>query len=153
MKFEKTGKKAERKNDAKASKDLIPTKKKADKLVEQSKKTNSIDNKATTSSAAKPNNDIDGIFAAVVKQKSEIETKEVKQPKVKAKQSAQPIATMESSSSYGLMKSANVSIISPEAPLERIDKESGLPVYKAHLLKVGEGGGTELCPFDCDCCF
>jgi len=44
-------------------------------------------------------------------------------------------------------------IISPEAPLERIDKESGLPVYKAHLLKVGEGGGTPLCPFDCECCF
>lgn len=44
-------------------------------------------------------------------------------------------------------------IISPEAPLERIDAESGLPVYKAHLLKVGEGGGTDLCPFDCDCCF
>lgn len=44
-------------------------------------------------------------------------------------------------------------IISPEAPLERIDKDSGLPVYKAHLLKVGEGGGTSLCPFDCTCCF
>jgi len=44
-------------------------------------------------------------------------------------------------------------IISPEAPLERIDKDSGLPVYKAHLLKVGEGGGTPLCPFDCACCF
>lgn len=44
-------------------------------------------------------------------------------------------------------------IISPEAPVERIDKESGYPVYKAHLLKVGEGGGTPQCPFDCDCCF
>ena len=44
-------------------------------------------------------------------------------------------------------------IISPEAPIHRWDTESGLPVYKAHLLKVGEGGGTSLCPFDCDCCF
>lgn len=44
-------------------------------------------------------------------------------------------------------------ILSPEAPIERIDKETGYPVYKAHLLKVGEGGGTPLCPFDCDCCF
>ncbi|RYG66968.1 DUF1764 domain-containing protein, partial [archaeon] len=62
---------------------------------------------------------------------------------------------------YGVIKSGikdkkysiPVSIISPDAPLERIDKETGLPVYKAHLLKVGEGGGTALCPFDCDCCF
>eukprot|EP01035_Chromulina_nebulosa_P021113 gene21113-27358_t len=46
-----------------------------------------------------------------------------------------------------------VNIINPEAPLERIDKQSGLPVYKAHILKVGEGGGTPLCPFDCNCCF
>lgn len=57
--------------------------------------------------------------------------------------------------SYGLIKSRyNPShLINPEAPLERIDPESGLPVYKAHLLKVGEGGGTALCPFDCSCCF
>eukprot|EP01041_Mallomonas_annulata_P024191 gene24191-44876_t len=33
-------------------------------------------------------------------------------------------------------------IVNPEAPLERIDAESGLPVYKAHLLKVGEGGDS-----------
>jgi len=53
----------------------------------------------------------------------------------------------------GAHKGLNGAIISPEAPLERIDKESGLPVYKAHLLRVGKGGGTPLCPFDCDCCF
>ncbi len=40
-----------------------------------------------------------------------------------------------------------------EAPLERIDLESGYPVYKAHLLGVGGGGGSPLCPFDCFCCF
>mmetsp|Transcript_110618 Transcript_110618/g.173043 ORF Transcript_110618/g.173043 Transcript_110618/m.173043 type:complete len:226 (-) Transcript_110618:60-737(-) len=26
-------------------------------------------------------------------------------------------------------------------------------IFKTHLLKIGEGGGTPLCPFDCDCCF
>lgn len=58
------------------------------------------------------------------------------------------------STAYGLIKSEYKNfILSPEAPVERIDAESGLPVYKAHLLKVGEGGGTALCPFDCDCCF
>ena len=55
---------------------------------------------------------------------------------------------------HGVIKSNNPRIIiSPEAPVERIDPESGYKVYKAHILKVGEGGGTDLCPFDCDCCF
>lgn len=55
---------------------------------------------------------------------------------------------------HGIVKSNNPRvIISPEAPVERIDPESGYKVYKAHILKVGEGGGTDLCPFDCDCCF
>jgi len=49
---------------------------------------------------------------------------------------------LEDSRIYGIIKSnINSTIINPEAPLERIDKDSGLPVYKAHLLKVGEGGG------------
>lgn len=57
-------------------------------------------------------------------------------------------------SNYGRIKSTGIQkIISPDPPIERIDKKTGLPVYKAHLLKIGEGGGTPLCPFDCDCCF
>mmetsp|Transcript_142823 Transcript_142823/g.397845 ORF Transcript_142823/g.397845 Transcript_142823/m.397845 type:complete len:253 (+) Transcript_142823:61-819(+) len=28
-----------------------------------------------------------------------------------------------------------------------------LRIFKAHLLQVGAGGGTPLCPFDCECCF
>mmetsp|Transcript_98459 Transcript_98459/g.228301 ORF Transcript_98459/g.228301 Transcript_98459/m.228301 type:complete len:133 (-) Transcript_98459:15-413(-) len=29
-----------------------------------------------------------------------------------------------------------------------------LRIFKAHLIKAGQGGGgTPLCPFDCDCCF
>jgi len=52
---------------------------------------------------------------------------------------------------YGLIKPEGEVIISPEAPLERM--QDGVAVYKAHLLRVGQGGGTELCPFDCDCCF
>ena len=60
-----------------------------------------------------------------------------------------------SGTSHGVMQSNILinPIISPEAPVERIDSESGFKVYKAHLLRVGEGGGTPLCPFDCDCCF
>jgi hypothetical protein len=29
----------------------------------------------------------------------------------------------------------------------------GLKIYTENDLKIGKGGNTELCPFDCDCCF
>eukprot|EP00002_Diphylleia_rotans_P002502 TRINITY_DN11576_c0_g1_i1.p1 TRINITY_DN11576_c0_g1~~TRINITY_DN11576_c0_g1_i1.p1 ORF type:complete len:188 (+),score=44.95 TRINITY_DN11576_c0_g1_i1:60-623(+) len=29
----------------------------------------------------------------------------------------------------------------------------GLKVYTEDELKIGRGGDTDLCPFDCDCCF
>lgn len=61
---------------------------------------------------------------------------------------------------WGMIKSSGGSkgnlpskIMNPEAPVHRIDRASGLKVYKAKALKVGEGGGTPLCPFDCACCF
>ncbi|GAA5919158.1 hypothetical protein JCM5296_004094 [Sporobolomyces johnsonii] len=31
--------------------------------------------------------------------------------------------------------------------------EDGLPIYDVTELKIGLGGDTELCPFDCECCF
>lgn len=31
--------------------------------------------------------------------------------------------------------------------------EDGLPIYTPKELKIGMGGGTDLCPFDCNCCF
>ena len=44
-------------------------------------------------------------------------------------------------------------IISPNPPIHRWDRASGLPVYKCKALKTEDGGGTPLCPFDCNCCF
>ena len=35
----------------------------------------------------------------------------------------------------------------------RFDAELGMNIYSLDALKVGKGGGTDLCPFDCDCCF
>ena len=29
----------------------------------------------------------------------------------------------------------------------------GLKVFTEEELKVGQGGNTDLCPFDCQCCF
>lgn len=31
--------------------------------------------------------------------------------------------------------------------------EEGYLIYKEDELKIGQGGDTELCPFDCRCCF
>ncbi len=34
----------------------------------------------------------------------------------------------------------------------RYDNE-GLPIYSLDSLRINQGGGTDLCPFDCFCCF
>lgn len=31
--------------------------------------------------------------------------------------------------------------------------EDGFKIYTMEELGIGKGGDTELCPFDCDCCF
>lgn len=101
---------------------------------------------------AKVSAEIDDLFCSVAKKA----TKKSAEPDSEV-EPAEPVKAKHRSSketTYGVMKSTyGGDIVNPEAPLERIDAESGLPVYKAHLLKVGEGGGTEYCPFDCNCCF
>ena len=45
-------------------------------------------------------------------------------------------------------------MVNPQhARVHRFDNSSGLNVFKAHALGLGQGGGTPLCPFDCNCCF
>uniref|UniRef100_A0A0G4HK08 DUF1764 domain-containing protein n=1 Tax=Chromera velia CCMP2878 TaxID=1169474 RepID=A0A0G4HK08_9ALVE len=36
---------------------------------------------------------------------------------------------------------------------ERKYTEEGYPIYTEEELKIGQGGGTPDCPFDCWCCF
>ena len=36
---------------------------------------------------------------------------------------------------------------------DSFDATLGLPIYSMDQLKMGKGGGTPACPFDCDCCF
>lgn len=31
--------------------------------------------------------------------------------------------------------------------------DEGFKIYTMDELQLGKGGDTELCPFDCDCCF
>lgn len=91
--------------------------------------------------------DLNDIFSSLKsKQTSDI-------PKVN-KESSQLLTSRDQS--YGLVQSAGgarSSIISPNPPVHRFDQSTGLPVYKYTALLVGDGGGTPLCPFDCECCF
>ena len=108
--------------------------------------------------------EIDALFGSVKKRrqdKDKDKEKEEEEEEEEEEERGKRRKTKGSSSSssavdslpYGVLKSNIVQIINPEAPVERIDPETGFKVYKAHLLKVGEGGGTPDCPFDCDCCF
>jgi hypothetical protein len=97
--------------------------------------------------------EIDQLFDSAPKKQSKVEENVFCKDTVKETSFSKPRKDT-NEATYGIMKSnSGLVITNPEAPLERIDAESGLPVYKAHLLKVGEGGGTPLCPFDCNCCF
>jgi hypothetical protein len=98
--------------------------------------------------------EIDTLFSTAKETKAKRKEENLESDAVTEKPAKRTRNADESDRPYGVMKSEIPGVIvNPEAPLERIDVESGLPVYKAHLLKVGEGGGTPLCPFDCNCCF
>ena len=44
--------------------------------------------------------------------------------------------------------------VSPAPPVHRVDRASGMPVYKIAALGMNQvSGGTPDCPFDCWCCF
>jgi len=137
-----------------------------------SRKDGHINKRDRENKVKKASDDIDELFGAAIKSKEETEQERKVQNKnkVNAKEDTedeQKLMKRKKKKKSTLVEGDAVAsrsvahhgiigtpfIISPEAPLERIDGDSGLPVYKAHLLKVGEGGGTELCPFDCNCCF
>ena len=105
-------------------------------------------NSVTLSSNKKVNNgnEIDELFSSFRNAKREKNEMQEISNKKNADQERKRLIAMKN-------KKKENRIINPEAPVHRIDQSSGLPVYKAHLLKVGDGGGTPLCPFDCNCCF
>jgi hypothetical protein len=93
---------------------------------------------------------LDDIFSSIKQRKSESS-----QESGKAKESSRAKQAAAVDQSYGLVQSSGSasSIISPNPPVHRFDQATGLPVYKYTALLVGDGGGTPLCPFDCQCCF
>mmetsp|Transcript_13196 Transcript_13196/g.28559 ORF Transcript_13196/g.28559 Transcript_13196/m.28559 type:complete len:127 (+) Transcript_13196:38-418(+) len=44
-------------------------------------------------------------------------------------------------------------VYNPEGWTGRRTNEDGLRIFKTHLLKIGQGGETQECPWDCSCCF
>uniref|UniRef100_A0A061RCL0 DUF1764-domain-containing protein n=1 Tax=Tetraselmis sp. GSL018 TaxID=582737 RepID=A0A061RCL0_9CHLO len=44
-------------------------------------------------------------------------------------------------------------IFGNNAGTKRKRTEEGFPIYNEEELKLNKGGDTDLCPFDCDCCF
>jgi septal ring factor EnvC (AmiA/AmiB activator) len=96
-----------------------------------------------------PADDIDSMFNSLAENKAKHKKKLAK---IEAEEKRKEKARLEEEKN-NIQLQPKTNIISPYAPLHRVDGATGLPVYKAKLLKVGEGGGTSLCPFDCDCCF
>jgi hypothetical protein len=85
---------------------------------------------------------IDDIFSSIKKKRSDDEERiqEINSKKKKSKKDHNQLTSNDdepkSKLSYGIIQSCiyKPKIISPEAPLERIDKESGLPVYKVRFM-------------------
>jgi hypothetical protein len=134
--------------------------KKEDKVTSSSSK-----NSSKKRTKADDDDDLDDLFAEVRKKKKmkavadAEEAAETKDEGEKAELSGPPPEEPKGTD-YGRIKSniqikVDPRITNPEAPIHRWDKESGLPVYKAAALKAftEESGGTEFCPFDCNCCF
>lgn len=72
--------------------------------------------------------DIDNLFSK--------KKKPIKKPKEEKKQQERP------------------KIVEKEKKQEiRKRTEEGFLIYNQEELNIGKGGDTELCPFDCDCCF
>ena len=99
--------------------------------------------------------EIDDIFSAKAKKQSKTAECDTEIPaEIKIKKLKKEVDLPRKNKTHGIVASSRGSIASPNPSFERIDADSGLKVYKAHLLTDdGEGGGTALCPFDCDCCF
>ena len=149
-------------------KDLLNSRRKKTAAVKPVRAAKNADISTATSHDARPSKiekgskanpgDIDEIFSVMKgKKNNEVEGASASQANTKKHPKSERSSSAEQPKKaqlpHGVIKSDRNKIISPDPPVERIDSETGLKVYKAHLLKVGEGGGTPLCPFDCDCCF
>ena len=98
---------------------------------------------------------LDALFKEAKQKKDVNDEKREKEAKKKAKKEER-MKKMEFEA-INEMKAVNGGINDTKAHYSvdpiRIDKETGLKVYREDQLNLGKGGNTPLCPFDCDCCF
>ncbi|CAM9469361.1 unnamed protein product [Pylaiella littoralis] len=109
------------------------------------------DRKQKGNGKGKGKNDIDDIFAGVKRLKEE-----------KAEEDAERVAKKKKIKEEHKRRQANPFTgeggpqkrwaWADEVKPVRFDDE-GLPIYTWDSLRIGQGGGTASCPFDCDCCF
>ncbi|CAM9576066.1 unnamed protein product [Chrysoparadoxa australica] len=108
---------------------------------EQNKKANQ-----DGSDRAKTADFIDGLFEAASEAKAAKAAKESTKPaKRHPSKSGNPFID-------GQKGPSNKWAWADEVKPKRFD-EDGLPIYTYESLRIGKGGGTADCPFDCDCCF
>eukprot|EP01092_Planopodium_desertum_P001474 TRINITY_DN1215_c0_g1_i1.p1 TRINITY_DN1215_c0_g1~~TRINITY_DN1215_c0_g1_i1.p1 ORF type:complete len:155 (-),score=2.97 TRINITY_DN1215_c0_g1_i1:76-540(-) len=69
--------------------------------------------------------------------------------KAKGKQQKQDLAAKNAAKQRQIAKQI---LLGDELKKERTTEE-GYKIYSAEELKIGKGGETDLCPFDCECCF
>jgi hypothetical protein len=114
-----------------------------------------VEGGAPAASTGKDNalDELDDIFSQV-KESKKNKAKEEEERK-EAKRRAKEDREKRSINPYSLEGGGNASSkwawADSVRPL-RVDNE-GLPIYSWESLRIGQGGGTALCPFDCDCCF
>lgn len=65
-----------------------------------------------------------------------------------SKQSSTPTSTRPPIDDFGLTRNGSKALSA--AALRQT--EDGFHIYAIEDLRMGEGGDTDLCPFDCDCC-
>ncbi|KAG2373294.1 hypothetical protein C9374_012283 [Naegleria lovaniensis] len=87
---------------------------------------------------------IDDIFESV--------KNEILENKKKLKQAKKASAASSSSSTSDDLFESNEEFANQKKRSGRKTID-GLAVYSTDELKIGKGGNTDLCPFDCDCCF
>ena len=105
----------------------------AKKKTLSTKPSTTEESKQETSASSKSiKGDLDSLF----KNKK---SKAIKKPEKDVKKDAKPV------------KFEKPTVTKKEGP--RKYTEEGFKIYSAAELKMGQGGNTEDCPFDCDCCF
>lgn len=91
-----------------------------------------------TTNKKKKGTDIDALFSKIKKTKQKVEAANAELQKLKVEA---PKVAKNIDDDLGLNKKG------------REYTEEGFPIYSVEELKLGQGGDTTDCPFDCWCCF